>query len=68
MHVHHTKQDYKILTVNMTYLTNRFQVAARLFSNRSQMMSKCACLFEGQVLHLHTLFVNFTSDFMTVMK
>ena len=25
----------------MFYLTNRFQVAVRLFSNRSQMMSKC---------------------------
>ena len=25
----------------MIYLTNRFQVAVRLFSNRSQMMSKC---------------------------
>ena len=25
----------------MLYLTNRFQVAVRLFSNRSQMTSKC---------------------------
>ena len=25
----------------MFYLTNRFQVAVRLFSNRSQMISKC---------------------------
>ena len=25
----------------MLYLTNRFQVAVRLFSNRSQMASKC---------------------------
>ena len=25
----------------MAYLTNRFQVAVRLFSNRSQMTSKC---------------------------
>ena len=28
-------------TVNMFYLTNRFHVAVRLFSNRSQMTSKC---------------------------
>jgi len=26
----------------MKYLTNRFHVAARVFSNRSQMTSKCA--------------------------
>ena len=26
---------------SVTYLTNRFQVAVRLFSNRSQMKSKC---------------------------
>ena len=33
-----TKKDYSIIYI---YLTNRFQVAVRLFSNRSQMTSKC---------------------------
>ena len=28
-------------TFSMVYLTNRFRVAVRLFSNRSQMTSKC---------------------------
>ena len=30
-----------IMTSSVIYLTNRFQVAVRLFSNRSQMTSKC---------------------------
>ena len=30
-----------VLDVNTDYLTNRFHVAVRLFSNRSQMTSKC---------------------------
>ena len=32
---------YHILTSSVIYLTNRFHVAVRLFSNRSQMTSKC---------------------------
>ena len=31
----------QLLALSVQYLTNRFQVAVRLFSNRSQMMSKC---------------------------
>ena len=31
----------QLLALSVQYLTNRFQVAMRLFSNRSQMMSKC---------------------------
>ena len=33
--------SYHILTSSVIYLTNRFHVAVRLFSNRSQMTSKC---------------------------
>ena len=33
-------QEY-VLSLLKVYLTNRFHVAVRLFSNRSQMMSKC---------------------------
>jgi len=32
---------FPLCTINPLYLTNRFHVAVRLFSNRSQMMSKC---------------------------
>ena len=31
----------QLLALSVQYLSNRFQVAVRLFSNRSQMMSKC---------------------------
>ena len=34
------------------YLTNRFQVAVRLFSNRSQMTSKCGKKMETSVPHV----------------
>ena len=48
-----TPEEMDVKTVNgmektnreqfyMVYLTNRFHVAVRLFSNRSQMTSKCA--------------------------
>ena len=36
-----TNQVFLILYVGMYNLTNRFQVAVGLFSNRSQMTSKC---------------------------
>ena len=35
---HNARQSYN----NLLYKTNRFHVAARLFSNRSQMTSKCS--------------------------
>ena len=31
----------QLLALSVQYLTNRFQLAVRLFSNRSQMTSKC---------------------------
>ena len=42
----HGKKNLLVLPCNMAavqnlYLTNRFHVAVRLFSNRSQMTSKC---------------------------
>ena len=33
--------NHKIVVIVVFDLTNRFHVAVRLFSNRSQMMSKC---------------------------
>ena len=46
MNLFHLSQDQKWLslqlsTVVLYHLTNRFHVAVRLFSNRSQMTSKC---------------------------
>ena len=38
-------------TIVIFYLTNRFQVAMCLFSNRSQMMSKCGTCKNKKVAH-----------------
>ena len=41
VHKHEKKNLSNRPQVSLVYLTNRFHVAVRLFSNRSQMTSKC---------------------------
>ena len=39
--IDHRRRQNVVRTSGTHYLLNRFHVAVRLFSNRSQMMSKC---------------------------